>query len=322
MSIPTRSARGIELTELGLGGAQFGTLYQALPAAELEEAFEIAWSAGIRYIDTAPHYGVGLSEQRLGEYLRGRDGYVLSTKAGRRLVPNPDGEGKLDDDGFVVPATTVRRWDLSRDGIRRSLDESLTRMGLDSVDVLYLHDAENHWDAARAEAIPALIELRDEGVVRGVGAGMNFAGHLTELVRDFDVDLVMCAGRYTLLEQATELLDLAAARGVGVVAAAVYNSGLLANPRPAADARYDYAPVSSSNQPELIARVNMLADVCEAHGVTLPEAAVAFPLRHPAVVSVVVGAAGPQQVADAVDRYHRTIPEALWDDLSRVMEQP
>ena len=312
--ITTRTARRLELTELGLGGAQLGNLYREVPDETVAAVVDSAWDAGLRYFDTAPHYGVGLSERRLGALLRGRprDDYVLSTKVGRLLVPNPDGAGRTDDEGFAVPATTVRRWDLSRDGIRRSVEESLERLGLDRVDVVYLHDAEGHWQQALAEAVPALVELREEGVVRAVGAGMNVAGPLTELVREHDVDLVMCAGRYTLLEQDDDLVDAAHERGVGLIAAGVYNSGLLSRPRPGPEPMYNYEPAPE----ELVVRVHAIADVCEAHGVTLPEAAVAFPLRHPAVVSVVVGAASARQVADAVDRYHRPVPGALWDDLA------
>jgi len=311
--IATRSVRGVRLTELGLGGAQLGNLYREVPDETVADTVDAAWDAGIRYFDTAPHYGIGLSERRLGEQLRDRprEEFVLSTKVGRLLVPDPGGADRQDDQGFAVPATSRRRWDLSRDGIRRSLTESLERLGLDRVDIAYLHDPEDHWEQALVEAVPALVELREEGVVRAVGAGMNYAEHLTQLVREHDVDLVMCAGRYTLLEQADELLDAAVERGVGVVAAGVYNSGLLARPRPAAQPRYNYEPAPAA----LVARVHAIADLCEAHGVTLPEAAVAFPLRHPAVVSVVVGAAGPRQVADAVDRYRRPMPDALWEDL-------
>ena len=312
--IARRAVRGTVPTELGLGGAQLGNLYREMSDETAAEVVDAAWDAGIRYFDTAPHYGVGLSERRLGTLLRERprEQYVLSTKVGRLLVPDPDGAGRRDDEGFDVPATWRRQWDLGRDGIRRSVEESLERLGLDRIDVAYLHDPEDHWRQALDEAVPALVELREEGVVRAVGAGMNYARHLTELVRDHDVDLVMCAGRHTLLEQAYELLDTARDRGIGVVVAGVYNSGLLARPRPGPDPKYDYAPAP----PGLVARVHALADVCEAHGVSLPEAAVAFPLRHPAVVSVVVGAARPRQVADAVDRYHRPIPDVLWEDLA------
>lgn len=308
--LPVRTVPGLELTELGLGGAQLGNLYQELSDEDAAATVERAWQAGIRHFDTAPHYGLGLSERRLGAALRDRprEEFVLSTKVGRLLEPDPSGAGRLDDEGFAVPATTRRRCDFSRDGVRRSLEDSLTRLGLDRVDVAYLHDPEEHWEQALREGVAALAELRDDGVVRAIGAGSKFAGPLTELVREHDLDLIMCAGRYTLLEQADELLDAAAERGVGVVIAGVYNSGLLALPRPGADPKYDYGAAP----PAVVERANALADVCEAHGVSLPEAAVAFPLRHPAVVSVVVGAAGPAQVDDAVDRYRRPIPEALW----------
>jgi D-threo-aldose 1-dehydrogenase len=304
----------MELTRLGLGGAQFGNLYREVTDAAVGEAFDAAWRGGIRYFDTAPHYGLGLSERRLGALLRQhpRDSYVLSTKVGRLLVANPDFAGERDPDLFAVPATTRRQWDFSRDGIRRSITQSLDRLGLDRIDVAYLHDPEHHWAQALAEGVPALLELRDEGVVRAVGAGMNTAEHLTELVRGYDVDVVMCAGRYTLLEQADELMAAAWERGVGVVVAGVYNSGLLARPRPGPGARYNYQPAPR----ELVARVNALADVCERHAVTLPDAALAFPLRNPAVVSVVVGAGSAQQVTDAVERLARRIPEQLWTELA------
>ena len=314
-AIPVRTRGQTSLTELGLGGSQLGNLYRAISDDDARLILNTAWDRGIRYFDTAPHYGLGLSERRLGSYLRERprDEYVLSSKVGRLLVPNQNDTGRMDDQGFDVPATTRRKWDFTRDGIRRSVHESLDRLGLDSMDIAYLHDPENHWEQALTEAVPALIELREEGVVRAIGAGMNFTEHLSELIRDdHGIDLVMCAGRYTLLEQADDLVDLALERSVGVIAAGVYNSGLLALPRPGPDPMYDYKPAPA----DLVARVEALAAVCESHGVTLPDAALAFPLRHPAVISVVVGAASPGQIADAVDRYHRSIPDALWSDLA------
>jgi len=308
------SVESLGLTRLGLGGAQFGNLYREMLDEVAEQTFATAWERGIRYYDTAPHYGLGLSERRLGALLRQRrrEEFVLSTKVGRLLVPNPGYAGEQDSDGFAVPATTIRQWDFSRDGIRRSIAESLDRLGLDRIDIAYLHDPEQHWEQALSEGLAALLELRDEGVLRAVGAGMNFAEHLTELVRDHDVDLVMCAGRYTLLEQADELLDTAHDRGVGVVIAGVYNSGLLAKGRPAPGAHYNYGPAPQA----VIDRVNALADVCERHGVDLADAALAYPLRHPAVVSVVVGAASPGQIAQAADRLERRLPEELWADLA------
>ena len=308
--------RGLELTELGLGAAQLGNLYRETTEEEVAETIDTAWDAGIRYFDTAPHYGVGLSERRLGAGLRTRprDEYVFSTKVGRLLVPSPDTAHERDGQGFDVPADPVRQWDFSRDGILRSVEESLERTGLDRFDILYLHDPDDHFEQASTEGIGALIELREQGVVRAVGAGMNHAAPLAELIRRADVDILMCAGRFTLLDDEAlgDLLPLAEERGIAVVAAAVYNSGLLSKPRPAPDALYDYQPAPAA----LLERANAIADLCEAHGVTLPEAAVAYPLRHPAVASVVLGARGRAQVAQNADRAAASIPDALWNDLA------
>jgi len=308
-------ARGAEVTEIGLGAAQFGNLYRETTDDEALAAVDRAWDRGIRYFDTAPHYGLGLSERRLGAALAryDRDDYVVSTKVGRLLVPSPETAHRLDDGGFAVPAATRREWDFSRDGILRSFEGSLQRLGLDRVDIVYLHDPDDHWAAASTTGIDALVELREQGLVGAIGAGMNQSAMLAEFVRRCDVDVVMVAGRYTLLDDdaAHDLLPVALERGVGVVAAAVYNSGLLSSARPAADARFDYEQAPA----ELVARANSIADVCERHGVTLPEAAVAYPLRHPAVVSVVVGSRTATQVESNVDRYGAHIPEQLWTDL-------
>ena len=306
---------GPQPTELGLGAAQFGNLYRETTDDEALAAVDRAWDRGIRYFDTAPHYGLGLSERRLGAALAryDRDDYVVSTKVGRLLVPSPETAHRLDDGGFAVPAATRREWDFSRDGILRSFEGSLQRLGLDRVDIVYLHDPDDHWAAASTTGIDALVELREQGLVGAIGAGMNQSAMLAEFVRRCDVDVVMVAGRYTLLDDdaAHDLMPVALERGVGVVAAAVYNSGLLSSARPAADARFDYEQAPA----ELVARANSIADVCERHGVTLPEAAVAYPLRHPAVVSVVVGSRTATQVESNVDRYGAHIPEQLWTDL-------
>jgi D-threo-aldose 1-dehydrogenase len=308
--------RGLRLTELGLGVAQFGNLYRETTDEEAEGAVDAAWRAGIRYFDTAPHYGLGLSERRLGKLLRSypREEYAISTKVGRLLVPSPETAGGMDDEGFAVPASSRRQWDFSRDGILRSIEESLERTGLDYFDILYLHDPDDHLEQATTEGIETLIELREQGVVKAVGAGMKQSEALATLIRRADVDLVMLAGRYTLLEQGAldDLLPLAVERGVGVVIAGVYNTGLLSSPRPSVDAKYEYedAPV------ELIARAGLIADVCEDHGVELPAAALAFPLMHPAVVSVVVGSRNAAQVNSNIERYETHIPPALWTALA------
>jgi len=304
----------LELSELSLGCAQLGNLYQEVTDEEAQKTVETSWALGIRYYDTAPHYGIGVSERRLGRLLaaHGRDEYVLSTKFGRLLAPVEKVEG-LDDDGFIVPATHKRVWDFSRDGIRRSLTESLERLGLDRIDIAYLHDPENHMDEVFATAYPALEELRGEGMLRAIGAGMNYSEPLADLVRDTDVDLLMLAGRYTLLEQGAldALLPLCVERRVGIVAAGVFNSGLLARAEVAADAKYNYVDAP----PELVERARSIAAVCERHGTTLPAAAIRFPLGHPAVVSVCVGARSANQIDRNVALYRDTIPAALWAEL-------
>jgi D-threo-aldose 1-dehydrogenase len=317
-----QTSSGMPITELGLGAAQFGDLYQV--ATEEEEstaAVNAAWDDGIRYFDTAPHYGLGLSERRLGRALAGRprDEYLVSTKVGRALVPTPENADQMDEHGFRVPATHRREWDFSRDGILRSLEQSLERLGLDRVDIVYLHDPDDHWDQASAEGIPALIELRDQGVIRAIGAGMNQSAMLTEFVRRCDIDIVMLAGRYTLLDRsaAADLLPLAEERGVAVVAAAVYNSGLLSRAEVPDDTTFNYLPAPA----ELVAKARAVAEVCRAHGVTLPDAAVQFALRQPSVVSVVLGTRTAEQAHQGVERYDVDIPEALWADIDAVVHR-
>jgi D-threo-aldose 1-dehydrogenase len=310
-----RRRPGVKLSELGFGAASGGNLYRAVTDAQFAAAVDAAWEAGIRYFDTAPHYGLGLSERRLGEALRSRprDEYVVSTKVGRLLVPSPETADRWDPEGFDVAADHRRVWDFSRDGIHRSLQASLQRTGLDRIDIAYLHDPDDHWDQAVGQGLPALIELRDQGVVAAVGAGMNQSRMLSRLVQEADVDVVMCAGRYTLLEQGAlhDLLPVAERHGVDVVIAGVYNSGLLARDRPAADATYNYRPAP----PDVIERVVRIADICEAFGVTLPEAALAYVRRHPAIVSTVVGLASDTEVGETMQRADTRPPDALWSAL-------
>ncbi len=189
--------RGLSLTEIGFGAAQLGNLNRAISDEDARAAVNTAWDAGIRYFDTAPHYGLGLSERRLGAALRSRDrdAYVLSTKVGRLLEPHPAGASSLDDDGFIVEALTKRVWDFSRDGVLRSVEDSLDRLGLDRIDIAYLHDPDDHWQAASTTGVSALIELRDQGVIRAVGAGTNQAAMLAGSIRRCDVDAMMVAGR-------------------------------------------------------------------------------------------------------------------------------
>ncbi|MEN0083215.1 MAG: aldo/keto reductase [Leifsonia sp.] len=308
--------RGGRLTEIGFGGAQIGNLYRPLEDEEASAAVDAAWASGIRYFDTAPHYGLGLSERRLGRALAGRprDGYVLSTKAGRLLVPSPETSGRQDDDGFAVPADHRRVFDFSRDGILRSVESSLERLGMERLDIVYLHDPDEHWEAASTTGVGALVELRDQGVIGAIGAGMNQSAMLTEFVRRCDVDVVMVAGRYTLLDQSAgaDLLPAAAERGVSVVVAGVYNSGILSRPTVPDGAHYDYA----SAPREVLERARRIAEVCALHGVELPVAAVQFPLRRPEVSSVVLGTGSVAHVDSGVRRGTAEVPVELWDELA------
>jgi D-threo-aldose 1-dehydrogenase len=305
----------VQITELGFGGGPLGGLYTPVDDESAAGALEAAWETGIRYFDTSPHYGIGHSERLTGGLLRGkpRAEYTLSTKVGRLLVPQ-DPAGRTDE-SFQVPAAHRRVWDFSREGVRRSVADSLDRIGVDRIDVLFLHDAEEHLEEALREGYPALAELRAEGVVGAIGAGMYHNGMLTRLVQETDVDVVMLAGGYTLIDQRAldDLLPACAARGVSVIAASVLSSGGLATPRPAPSAHLDYQPAT----PEALQRVNAIADVCEANGVTVPQAALAFPLLHPVVAGIVVGMRSAGEVRSDVAAFAAGpgIPAALWSDL-------
>jgi len=307
---------GLAVTGLGFGGAALGNLYRETGEAEARLAVDAAWNGGVRYYDTAPHYGLGLSERRLGAALAGRprDHYILSTKVGRLLESNPAPTGSdLRAGGFAVPDDLVRRFDFGRDGVRRSLESSLDRLGVSRVDVVYVHDPDEHLDQAIKEAIPALAELRDQGVAGAIGAGMNQWQALLRIVRETDLDVVMLAGRWTLLDRSgAPLLAECAQRGVAVVAAAPYNSGLLARDWPAPDAHFDYGHPSW----DTLARARELASICRRHGTSLPAAALQFPLRHPAVTSVVAGMRTAAEVGSALRALAAPVPAAAWQELA------
>ncbi|WP_159940968.1 MULTISPECIES: aldo/keto reductase [unclassified Nocardiopsis] len=305
-----------DLGPLGLGTAPIGNGVNRVMDEEAALAtVHAAWEAGVRYFDTAPHYGLGLAERRLGRALAGlpRDRYVVSTKVGRLLEPTPHRAGQPDDEGFAVPADYARRWDFSADGVRRSLEQSLERLGLDRVDAVLLHDPDHHWRQAVGEAYPALHELRAQGVVGAIGAGMNQAAMLERFALETDIDIVLLAGRYTLLDQtaAATMLPACLRRGVAVVAAGVFNSGILAVDEPAADATYDYAPAPGP----LRGRARRLAAAARRRGVSLPRAAMAFAARHPAVSSVLVGAGSADEIRRDAALLADPVPEALWSDL-------
>ncbi|MER5380827.1 aldo/keto reductase [Streptomyces sp. NPDC002688] len=303
---------GIRVGGLSFGAAGIGNLFTEVADEQAYEAVDAAWASGIRYFDTAPHYGLGLSERRLGAALRDRPraAYTVSTKVGRLLEPADTGGDDLAD-GFAVPAAYRRVWDFSADGVRRSLDASLERLGLDRVDVVYLHDPDDHAEQAFREGYPALEELRSQGVVGAIGAGMNQTEMLTRFVRETDVDVVLCAGRYTFLDHRalTGLLPAAQARGISVVIGGAFNSGLLADPGTGATYNYAVAPR------ELLDRALRLKEIAERHGTTLRAAALALPAAHPAVASVLVGARSADEVRDCVRQSVTPVPLDFWQEL-------
>ncbi|MFF3411102.1 aldo/keto reductase [Streptomyces sp. NPDC002742] len=303
---------GVPVTGLSFGAAGIGNLFTEVTDEQAYEAVDAAWTSGIRYFDTAPHYGLGLSERRLGAALRDRPRaeYTVSTKVGRLLEPVDTGGDDLAD-GFAVPATHRRVWDFSADGVRRSLDASLERLGLDRVDIVYLHDPDDHAEQAFREGYPALEKLRSQGVVGAIGAGMNQTDMLTRFVRETDVDVVLCAGRYTLLDHGalTGLLPAAQDRGTSVVIGGAFNSGLLADPRPGAT--YDYSVASG----ESLDRALRLKAIAGRHGTTLRAAALAFPAAHPAVASVLAGARSAAEVRDCAQQFATLVPRGFWREL-------
>ena len=305
-------ASGLLPSALAFGGAPLGGLYEVVSDDDAEQAVRRALELGLRYLDTAPHYGLGSSERRLGLALRGapRDSYLISTKVGRLIRPLAPGETAADE-GFAETPGLKRVRDYSRDGIRRSIEESLERLGLDRVDIVYLHDPDEYETEVYESGYPALAELRSEGVVTAIGAGMNQAEMLTRFVDRLDLDVVLLAGRYSLLDQIAlaELLPACVQRGVAVVIGGALNSGLLANPT--AEGRYDYdrAP------PEVLARATRMQEVCSRHGIPLIAAALQFPLGHPAVASVLVGARSAREVEANADAFATEVPPGLWEEL-------
>ena len=277
---------------------------------EAHRVVEAAWQAGIRFFDTAPLYGHGLAEQRLGAVLRAkpREEFVLATKVGRLLRADAPPEPGQAYKG-VPPVNPT--YDFSYDGVMRSVEESLARLGLDRVDVLHIHDPDEHFEEALAGAYRALDRLRAEGTIRAVGAGMNQAEMLVRFAREADFDCFLLAGRYTLLDRtgAAELLPLCVEMSIAIIAGGVFNSGILANPRPGTTFNYQQAP------PELVDRALRMQEICARHGVELKAAAIQFPLRHPAVASVLTGCRSVREVEENVRMFQAPIPSSLWDEL-------
>jgi D-threo-aldose 1-dehydrogenase len=315
---------GLSFTELGMGNAPLGNLYKAISDEAAHNILTMAWDAGIRYYDTAPLYGFGLSETRLNRFLRDkpRDEYVLSTKVGRLLkatsAENRDGIGKW----FDVP-NRKEVYDYGYGGVMRSLEFSLERLGVDRIDILYAHDIDlaNHGSQAVLDVkynelmnggYKALVELRDQGVIKAFGAGVNEWQPCQYLAERGDFDIFLLAGRYTLLEQEAleTFLPLCQDRGIGIIIGGPYNSGILAT-GPVPGAYFDYNPAPK----EILDRVGQILSVCEAHNVQMLDAAFQFPLSHPSVLSIIPGGQGVNEMASNIAAAKAEIPPALWSEL-------
>nr|WP_211234835.1 aldo/keto reductase [Glycomyces arizonensis] len=300
----------VSVTAVGLGCAPIAGLFTPVDPAVAAATVAAAWDGGIRHFDTAPHYGAGRSEERLGSALAGRprEEFTLSTKMGRVLVDH-DGPWDL----WAEPNGKASAFDFSFEGAYEAHRGSLDRLGLDRVDVGLVHDADDHLDEAAAGTYAALAELRSEGRIGAIGIGMNSTGAAAELLSRGDFDVALVAGRYTLLDQSAldGLYPLCRSRGVSVIAAGVFNSGILADPKPGATFNYTAADAA------LVEKALAIAAVCARHDVPLRAAALQFPLAHPAVASILVGARTPAEVDDALAMFAHPIPEALWHDLKR-----
>jgi D-threo-aldose 1-dehydrogenase len=314
---------GLELTRLGFGGASIGGIFRWVEDEDAIATVRHAWSLGVRYFDTAPLYGYGASERRFGRALadQPRDGFVLSTKVGRlvrdvaAILPGTDIDRQMlggREDAYYVIRDPVRIvFDYSADGVRRSIEESLERLGLDRVDIALIHDPDRHWEQAIGEAWPALARMRDEGTIRAVGAGMNQSAMLARFAREGDFDVFLLANRYTLLDQSalSDLLPICVERGIGILLGGVMNSGVLADPRP--DSKFDYRPAP----PQVVERALRIGEVCERHGVPLRAAAIQFPLAHPAVASLIAGVRRIDHLEEYPAAMAREIPASLWAEL-------
>jgi len=327
---------GLELTALGVGSAPLGGLYADVPTAQALDMLNTAWDLGLRYFDTAPMYGLTRAEHLVGQVLRDKDGsHVLSTKVGRlmtteragRALPPAPPKNPLDPGWWNgLPFREV--FDYSYDGVMRSYDDSQQRLGLDRLDILYVHDIgrvthgelhDHHWAAlTRGGGFRALQELKAAGNIRGFGLGVNEWEVIRDALQETDLDLCMLAGRYSLLDRdaGETFLPLAQARGVSLVLAGVYNSGILAAPK-GGRTKFNYADAD----PAIIAQVEALRGVCDDYGVPLAAAAIRFPMRHPATTCVVIGAKTAAQLKQNVEWFDTDLPDAIWADLDTALAQ-
>lgn len=305
------------INEITFGAASVGNLYREVDDKDAFDTLEAAWELGVRKFDVAPHYGLGLAEIRLGKFLadKPRGSFSLSTKVGRVLRPNPNFSSGHDlENGFAVPDRYVRIPDFSMEGVMYSLEESLDRLGMDHVDILYLHDPDEYdLENDLENGLEALIQLRDQGAVREVGIGSKSVKAHVLAVSRFPVDVIMLAGRYTLLDQtaAELLLPLCADKRIAVVNAGIFNSGILARNSPQPDGTFDYAVASR----EVVEKARRIGKICQAHGVDLPTVAIHFAMRPSVVRSIAIGAASPLRITESLNRVKDVVPQQLWKHL-------
>jgi D-threo-aldose 1-dehydrogenase len=312
LSVSEIGKTGLRVTRLGLGGAPLGGLFESVREEDARATLSTAYGAGIRYFDTAPFYGHGRSEMRVGAFLRERprDEFVLSTKVGRVLVPAAEDATEDHQYKDLLPFNPV--FDFSADGILRSFESSLERLGLERIDILHVHDPDAHYRAVVDEAFPALSRLRNEGRIAAIGAGMNQWEMLYDFAREADFDCFLLAGRYTLLDQSAfpQLLTECEKRGISILIGGPYNSGVLATGS-RGSGHYNYERPA----PAILERVARLETVATRHGVPLKAAALQFPLAHPAVASVIPGARTAAEVEENVRMFSHPIPSAFWSEL-------
>jgi D-threo-aldose 1-dehydrogenase len=304
---------GLKVTRLGLGCAAIGGLYGDIPDWQAVEVVSRARRLGLNLFDTAPLYGSGKSEKRLGAALKGveRDSYVLATKVGRVLVPAQGKERGQDIYDNPPPFKPV--FDFSRDGVRRSFESSLERLGVERIDILHIHDPDDHWEEAIRLAYPALEELRSQGVIRAVSAGMNQWQMLCRFAREGEFDCFLLAGRYSLLDQSAldELLPLCLEKNIGIMLGGTYNSGILAKGATSAEATYNYGKAPS----QIVEKARRLEEVAARHRVNVKAAASQFALAHPAITCIIPGTRQPERVQENFDLLQEPIPADFWAEL-------
>ena len=302
---------GLRVSRVGLGGAPLAGLYTDVGTSAAVETILLTHELGVRYFDTAPLYGSGRSESCFGEALSQipRHQFVLSTKVGHVLEPVDE---PPDSEHFANLPSLELVFDFSRDGVMRSVEESLQRLNLDSVDMLLIHDPDDHYEQALDQAVPTLADLRSQGVVKAIGAGMNQWDMEARFAREADFDCFLLAGRYTLLDQTglEELLPLCEQKGISIILGGPYNSGILASDL-AGDATFNYLPAPQ----EILEKARRIKAVCDTHDVPLKAAALQFGLAHPAVAATIPGARSVSEVKENLKMASHPIPLALWKEL-------